>query len=304
MRESFLNRVKLPRSQANRLAAQRANLIERGELLRLVLVFVVVIHTILSPCVLAAKVPEAARPFDMRSNLTRIGPLHMSEGVVLIRANEMVILSDQMDPLNEAELSGAIVNLRSVEDLTGHSTRGTSIFFKGASLAALDDGRLLEQVELASGVVLEGRIIAVTNSTIHMKIKRLTKVIAQDQVKSIKSPRAFQFSLQPADRTVANSPNNTTFEPTLGSGVASAFLDTEQPLKFHFTKHHLASRAAMAAVSVAAIGACFVLPMIVGFVTPKMQNNSSSSSGGGSSSSSSSSGCSNGCSSGSGSGSN
>src|SRR5271168_3738955 len=51
-----------------------------------------------------------------RATIKVIGPLHISEGIVILRDNQISVLSDASDPIQEAELSGQLLHAHTVGD--------------------------------------------------------------------------------------------------------------------------------------------------------------------------------------------
>ncbi len=230
--------------------------------------------------------------FKTAGILKRIGPLHMSDAVLLRRGDEVVVLSDANDPINEAELAGCIIGSFGTESGSTVASGGTILFMKGASLPALDDGRNAEHLRLKDGRMIDGRIQWVRNGAIGILERHNLRIVQFSEIAVLVSPRAFQFSsLTQADQASSGQLN---FVATADTPPSKFLAEEVNPMKARLTKHSLASKAALTAASAAAIGACFALPIVVGVVTPKLNNNSGGgSSVGGSSSSSSSSGGSN-----------
>lgn len=244
------------------------------------------------PAYAAKKVARTADQFKLRSGLTKVGPLHMSDGVVLIQDRDVVVMSDASDPLAEAELSGVVINSTQADTASGPTVQGQVFFEKGMSLPALDDGSQLERVTLKDGSSVEGRIMFANSAVVSIKIKRSgSRTYGTENVVAIRSPRAFNFQLAKDPDPAANGANLTSFIPTWAGPSSSHIADETTQMKLRLPKHSALTKTVMAAAAVAAIGACFVIPAVVAVkVQPPRNSNNNSGGGGGGSSGGSSSG--------------
>lgn len=145
---------------------------------------------------------------DADAALKSIGPLHLSEGKVLVQQNLITVFSDASDSQADAELSGAIIDAHITDDAAGSTVHGTAIFMKGFSIAAIDHARLKESVKCTDGNERVGRIVDATPKMLRIRTGDNIQAIPTRFITEVKSPRAFAFSLPVAAATRPAAPSN------------------------------------------------------------------------------------------------
>ena len=145
---------------------------------------------------------------DGTAAIRAIGPLHLSEGKVVVQQNQVTVLSDAADSLADAELSGAVINAHTTNDAGGRTVSGVVIFTKGFSLAALDDGKVKDTIKGTDGVERVGRIVEVTPKMLRIKTAQGVQAFPTRFVAEVRSPRAFAFSMPELTTPTAQAPTS------------------------------------------------------------------------------------------------
>jgi len=224
---------------------------------------------------------------DADIGLKIIGPLHLSEGKVSIKNNEISVLSDSADPSAEAELGGAVLACRRVVEGRSKYVRGYAVFTRGYSVTALENSAMQDSVTAVDGITRVGRIVDVSVNLLRIKTAQGIQILQTSKITELKSPCAFVFSLPLVASSAAASPTvladsepeQITFTPTPldGLSLASAKPSTKT-LQAQLTERHIAKRAIKIGLFTAAVGACFAIPVAIGVITPRPKGLSSASS--------------------------
>jgi hypothetical protein len=201
-----------------------------------------------------------------------IGPLHLSEGAVIMKNNRITVLSNANDSIEEAELSGQLLQTHADGAEQGRTIRGVAFFTGGYSLPALDNSLAQETIRTTDGIYYSGHISDITPNQLRINISGGAKVISTKEVAEIRSPRAFEFSIpvtasshgSTGDVSVAAKEDLITFSPTY-SAALSDLADEQHITKLHaqLTERHVKKRVFTAALFASLFVACFALPIAV-----------------------------------------
>jgi hypothetical protein len=197
-----------------------------------------------------------------RATIKVIGPLHISEGIVILKDNQISVLSDATDPIQEAELSGELLHAHTVGDGPNRLIKGTAIFTGGYSIKALESSVNNESIQVADGTKYVGRIVDTTSSLLRIKTSSGVIIIPIRKITAINSRRAFEFSIAANDLStpIASAPNQISFDPTIAP-------DTTQPMLHTSTVHkqlnetHLKKRLLTSGLVLTGAAACIAIPM-------------------------------------------
>ncbi len=213
-----------------------------------------------------------AKISDTRATLKGVGSLQMSEGLAIIKDNKIMVLSDARDPVREAELTGEVLNRHTVTDGAGTAIHGLAFFNNGPSLPVLDDVKTQDSVELVSGTTVGGHIQSADAEIVLLKTAQGLQSFRSDQIASIKSPRAFAFTIPiESDAAQGAKPAQISFAPTAvvvshnQVSLMRATLYKESP-----SKHPVARKAKLTAAVAAAMAVCFGMPVAVALSTKKV----------------------------------
>jgi hypothetical protein len=226
-----------------------------------------------------------------RATLKNIGPLHLSEGIVIMRDNEIIVLSDAADPIKEAELSGLLLhahaqNGASSSGIANNTIAGIALFTKGYSISALDTSPANESIQCIDGAIYVGHITEVNFDSVRMSTNNGIKDIGTKNITKIKSPRAFDFEIaensaaaKVADASVATARNQISFNSTY-TVPTSATQTGNTAIALHASTVHrqLAERSRKRSLSttalvVAGFAACLAIPAGVALTCPPAPKN-------------------------------
>jgi len=251
--------------------------------LAIMVLIIFTVQSFLSP-VIAGTVPvigpesvDADGTVSGKATLKVIGPLHISEGIAIMRDNEIDILSDTTDPIREAELSGRLVHAHAVGDGPARRIKGVAYFTKGYSIAALDATAANESIQVTDGATLVGHILATAPDSLRIETSDGVKVIQIRSVTAIESPRAFEFSIAANDTpsgagggamsAVRNQITfNSTYTPQQNNVPIALHASTTHK---QLAERHLKRRLLTAAVIVTAVGACIAFPFSMALFTQR-----------------------------------
>ncbi|HEY9775595.1 MAG TPA: hypothetical protein V6C81_17655 [Planktothrix sp.] len=214
--------------------------------------------------------PAAAAPVqkqEIRASLRTIGPLQIADGVVIVKEENIFVLSDPADPLSDAELVGRLVNSHQINDLNGgQHLAGIAVFLNGPSLPSLKTGLIDDKVQLASGAVKQGRITTIDSSSLQMRTAQGLETCKLADVTSIDSPRAFQLSLPIVSGAAAAQVMSFTPTVTAGTTYQMAMVRATQYEKAP-GKHQKMKKALFGAAMLGAVTASFGVPAAVAVST-------------------------------------
>lgn len=219
---------------------------------------------------------------DADANLKVIGPLHMSEGRVLVKQNQIYVLSDPQDSIAEAELSGVLIDCRLTGDAESRRIHGYAVFTKGFSLPALFQTGMQESVLATDGLERKGTIVDLTPSLLRIKTGAGIQILQTSKITSIKSARAFEFDLPvslagAADRSIDPAASGkaesslVSFSPSNPPDPSTVVPVIRAPktLQAQLTERHLGKRILTAGAVTAAVVACFAIPTAIAVITPR-----------------------------------
>jgi len=202
-----------------------------------------------------------------RATIKIVGPLHLSEGIVVMKDNEISVLSDATDSIREAELSGQLIHAHAVGDRPSRIIKGLAIFTGGYSIKALDGHGVNESIAVTDGSKYLGHIIDSSTNLLRIKTASGVIVVPIRNIAEISSPRAFEFSItandeQPsASDSVASAQNRIAFDPTLNSDPnnISNYLHASTVHK-QLSENHLKKRVLTTGLVVTGAAACIAVP--------------------------------------------
>jgi hypothetical protein len=251
--------------------------------LAIMLCSVLTVQLLWSPAIAGTMPSTAPEPVDAdgivsgKAALKVVGPLHVSEGLVIMKDNGITVLSDATDPVKEAELSGQLLHVHAVGDGPDRTIKGVALFTRGYSITALDTAPANECVRVTDGVTYVGHISNTSPDWLHIDTNDGVKVVPTRTITEIKSPRAFEFSIA-ANSTpttvvasqVAAAPNQITFNPTYTEEVNSTTLALHaSTVHRQLAERHVKRRLLTTATVVSAFTACVALPMGMALFTQR-----------------------------------
>ena len=234
---------------------------------------------------LIAAVTPAGSPsekviLDTDALLKAVGPLHLSEGKVVMHQNQITVFSDAHEAAAEAELSGAIIEAHVTDEAGVRTIHGIAIFSEGFSIPALDDSRIKEIVTGNDGQERVGRIIEVTPKMLRIRTAQGVLACPTGYITDVKSPRAFVFTMpSPA---VPEQKSLITFNPTYSPDPNAAPPPAvARTLHAQLNERRPGKRALKVAALTGGIIACFAIPTAIALICPRPKTAGSSSSGSG-----------------------
>lgn len=203
-----------------------------------------------------------------RATIKAVGPLNLSEGIVIMKDNEISVLSDATDPVREAELTGQLIHTRSTGEGSNATIKGLAIFTGGYSIKALDSHTANESIEVTDGAKYVGRIVDSTTNLLRIKTANGVIVVPIKKIAEINSPRAFEFSIaankEPLTVTdkAASAQNRIAFDPT------SSAEENNTPTYLHastvhkqLSENHLKKRVLTTGMVLTGAAACIAVPV-------------------------------------------
>lgn len=153
---------------------------------------------------------------------------------------------------------------------------GEALFLNGFSLPAINDTKMEETIELRDATTVTGRIQKIEADTIKIKTGSVTRTVSIADVKDVRSPRCFRFSMPLSQ---AKSESSTQL---IGDGGTISFqssyvappvglstlLPTTAMLEGQLSQNHLAKKLIVYSIGAAALSACFAVPIVLAIVTP------------------------------------
>jgi len=207
-------------------------------------------------------------PLPGKAALTSVGPLQMPEGVAIFKDAGITVLSNALDPVTEAELTGSLLNVHQVAEADGQQMiTGFAMFVAGPSLSALDDKQKdSETVQLVSGKSVVGHIESIDATKVRMTTAQGTRDLNVNDIAIVTSPHAFEFSIP------ASAPKSTTlpvikFHQTTNTGVHHLAIVRATMYESPTSKHPIRKRAILTAASVAGLFFCYAIPAAVAVST-------------------------------------
>lgn len=216
----------------------------------------------------AIKVGVSEQGLECRAAVTSVGALLVPDGLVMIdNGGKIRVLSDANQSVSDAELTGQLINVHAGTGGSGTRT-GAALFLNGPSLPALDDKSIQDQVELVSGGSVSGHIDGLKDNKLTLTTNNSTRELNLNEVESIRSPRAFEFALNPP-----NSPGTTpslgkiTFTPTAEKSPPQRAIVRAMMYGRPALEHPKKRRALAIAAAIGAVAISFGVPTAIAVFT-------------------------------------
>ena len=218
------------------------------------------------------------------ASIKAIGPLHLSEGKVVLKDNEITIYSDATDSKEDAELVGAIIEAHTTGDGAARTITGAAVFTRGFSLPAIYNPKATESVLCSDEKERVGHIVDVTPKMLRIKTAQGVQAIPNKYITLIRSTRAYTFTVPlPAVPSSLNGPQpsaSATAAPQTERKLISFFPTyTPEPsavaqpssvmaLHAQLTKKHTGKTALKLTGLAAGVVACFAIPLGIAVACP------------------------------------
>jgi hypothetical protein len=220
--------------------------------------------------------PEVEGVISGKASLKVIGPLHVSEGIVVMQDNNISVLSDATDPIREAELSGKLIHAHISGEGADRKVNGIAIFTGGYSIKALDGSPGDESITVNDGDIYMGRIVDSNANLLRLKTSSGVKVIPISKISEIKSNRAFVFTLvsAPNNLDASDSPlsthNQISFSPTFLSDDNTPKLSLHaSTLHKQLSENHVKKKLLTAGLVITGAAACVAVPFGMALFTQR-----------------------------------
>ncbi len=226
------------------------------------------------PPLTASENNDAIGSVSGRATIKVIGPLHLSEGLVIMSDNKISILSDPTDPITEAELKGQLLHAHAVGNGANRIIKGVAIFTGGYSIKALDSSQASESIQAKDGTKYVGHILDATPTFLRISTNNGVKIIRTGEVTEISSPKAFEFSIAPngaSSSVSADTPSNQiSFNPTAQQNATPAL--HVSTVHKQLAQSHLKRRLLTAGLVVTGAAACVAIPLGISVANPRPQH--------------------------------
>jgi len=174
-------------------------------------------------------------------NVSRIGKMKLSNGVVAVNGNVVDVLVSGADLTQKKTVLSGVVYKSKVEGSGSNvKLQGQCFFTSGSGLVEIDDPNAEELIDLVDGGVVSGHITALNHEECEVETKSGKRRLAMAMVSKIRSPRAWAFTIPIAlgaavatGTAFSGSANQCTFNATMTTKVASGASKTSTSKASH-----------------------------------------------------------------------